>query len=181
MITVPFSLSSVPFHLATVCYVCYMSILSHQTKRKGSVSQDFNLFILRIPICLFFSLFFFSCLLLNFCACIRLIVYVRVLRLNHITLQTIFMSIQIPVYLLSQYPWSYDAINVYDCTLSICTGIVYNTKSNIQKREAERKQECKKETRGHLRSKQAQRVRNEVLVFLYSLTNPIQHDIIHGR
>lgn len=25
--------------------------------------------------------------------------------------------------------------NVYDCTLSICTRIVYNTKSNIQKRK----------------------------------------------
>lgn len=58
MITVPFSLSSVPFHLAIVCYVCYMSILSHQTKRKGLVSQDFNLFILRIPICHFFFSFF---------------------------------------------------------------------------------------------------------------------------
>lgn len=133
MIIVSFSLSSVPFHYATVCcYVC-LCLYSH-IKPKEREREDFQL--VHSPNT--HLSFFFLCLFLNFCACIRLIVYVRVLRLNHITLPTIFMSIQIPVYSLSQYPWSYDAINVYDCTLSICTRIVYNTKSNIQKKEKQK-------------------------------------------
>lgn len=78
--------------------VMYVYVYTAASKRKKRVQS------VRISTCSFteypsvFFSFFMS--VPDSCVCIRLIVYVRVLRLNHITLH---QSIQIPVYLISQY------------------------------------------------------------------------------